>query len=203
MQEAIWEDLPQVLWRTGYSSLGLMKLLLITGPPVLNLCVVSLVGDEYPLCVRPDWHCLLLSLSLSVGRLDKVILCVWCAQIFDFMHVCHRHASKYVSTLFSVKVLLCYKETTEAPRRIIKHQSKNRSIQRVVSPTPFPRVHLSFTYKPQLSPSLPTGVRLLCKAAWMGTEITEGCLCSWFPFHFEVSPAHRNRGHKARLVWRL
>lgn len=55
-----------------------MKLLLITGPPVLNLCVVSLVGDEWPLCARcVDWHLVLLflSLSLSIVRQDKVILC--------------------------------------------------------------------------------------------------------------------------------
>ena len=62
-----------------------------------------------------------------------------------------------------------------------------------------------FTYTSILSVSLslPAGVRLLCKAAWMGREITECCLSSWFPFHFEVSPARRNRGYKARLVWGL
>lgn len=31
-----------------------MKLLLITGMPVLDLCVVSLVGEEWSLCTKPD-----------------------------------------------------------------------------------------------------------------------------------------------------
>lgn len=153
MQEAIWEDLPQVLWRTGYSSLDLMKLLLITGPPVLNLCVVSLVGDEWSLCARPDWHLSLLffSLSLSVVRLDKVMLCA----ILECLTLCHKHATKCVSTLFLAAVLLRYEEPSNAPCRIIKHQSKVWSIQCVVSPTPFFSPSISHSHTAQLSVSVP------------------------------------------------
>lgn len=53
-------------------------------------------------------------------------------------------------------------------------ESKIRSMQRVLSPTPFPPlIHLSFTYTSALSVSLslPAGVRFLCKAAWMSMEI--------------------------------
>lgn len=101
------------------------------------------MGDEWSLCARPDWHRSLLffSLSLSVVRLDKVISCVWFSQMFDFMRFCDRHAIKHVSTLYSMKVLLRYEETTEAHCRVIKHQSKNMiysacSLTNTFSPSP-------------------------------------------------------------------
>lgn len=188
MQEAIWEDLPQVLWRTGYSSLGLMKLLLITGPPVLNLCVVSLVDDEWSLCPRPDWHLMLLFFSLSLPVVRQGHL-VWYSRVFDI-----NVFSEYVWTFISSEGFIVLR--TKQPCRIIEHQSKVGSIQRVVLPNTLfsPSISGSHAHTSTLSQSLPTGVKLPCEAAWMGTEITEGCLCSWFPFHFEVSPDSQEQG---------
>lgn len=163
------------------------------------------MDDEWSLCAGPDWHLSLLffSLSLPVVRLDKVMLCA----ILECLTVCHKHASKYVSTLFLATVLLHYEQTSNAPCRLVKHQSKVWSIQCVISPTPFSpcpsllhthsQTHIH-TWLSSVSMSLPTGVRLLCKAAWMGTEITEGCLCSWFPSHFEVSSGSQEQGPQSQ-----
>lgn len=148
MQEAIWEDLPQVLWRTGYSSLGLMKLLLITGPPVLNLCAVSLVVF---VCTVWLTFCAVL------------VIFTLCCEVFVFLmsQTCYQACFTFIFNVF----IGFFLGTTE---------SKIRSMQRVLSPTPFPPlIHLSFTYTSALSVSLslPAGVRFLCKAAWMSMEI--------------------------------
>lgn len=93
----------------------------------------------------------------------------------------------------------------KVPCGIVKQRCKKESIQSVASPAHFSSLCNSHSHM-HTSPdfqSLPTGVKLLCKAARMGADITESCLCSWVPFHFDVSPDHRNRGHKAWLMWGL
>ncbi len=109
-----------------------MKLLLITGPPVLNLCAVSLVGDEWSLCARPDWHLLLLlfSLSMCIVRQDKVIL----SDIHECWTLCSCQCQRMCFNFYFQWRFYCV--TNEVLRRIIKHQSRIWSIQRVVSPTP-------------------------------------------------------------------
>lgn len=89
-----------------------MKLLLITGPPVLNLCVVSLVVDEWPSCAQDLIDILLPFPSSHIHECLTLR-----ADVTDTL------ASMF-QLLFSASVLLGYKETSGAPRRIIKHQSK-------------------------------------------------------------------------------
>lgn len=147
MQEAIWEDLPQVLWRTGYSSLGLMKLLLITGPPVLNLCAVSLV-----VFVCTVW----------------LTFCAVLLVIFTLLWgVCVFNVTDMLPSMFHLHFQCFY--------WVLRNNRKQNPIYAasVIANTFSPLIHLSFTYTSALSVSLslPAGVRFLCKAAWMSMEI--------------------------------
>lgn len=188
MQEAIWEDLPQELWRTGYSNLGLMKLLLITGPPVLNLPGVSLAGDEWALCSKPEWQLSLLFDTLHFKAGQGHLL--WSSS-FGFLLVIHASFSFYelnnrVRNKWSKFSNHKYSKAKYDPSVLLscshRHTHTHTQLQ---SPRASPQV-LGYSVK---------------QLEW--ADITEGCLCSWFPLHFEVSSAHRNRGHKAWLVWRV
>lgn len=202
MQEAIWEDLPQVLWRTGYSSLDLMKLLLITGPPCFKLvcCFSSGWWVAFPCKIRLT--------SLTALRLTFTLGCkswqghvVWYSWMSDSMFMSFKYQEVYFNIIEGFIAI-----TRKPQMQLLESATSKPSM--IYSVCSFTStfcicVHLSFSYSHNWTLSPPTGVRLLYKAAWMGTEITEGCLGSWFPSHFEVSSAHRTRAHGARLVWGL
>lgn len=153
MQEAIWEDLPQELWRTGYSNLGLMKLLLITGPPVLNLPGVSLAGDEWALCSKPEWQLSLLFDTLHFKAGQGHLL--WSSSL-GFLLVIHASFSFY--------------ELKNRVRNKWSKFSNHKYSKAKYDPSvPLSCSHTrTHTHPPPVSQSLPAGVGLLCKAAWMG-----------------------------------
>lgn len=98
--------------------------------------------------------------------------------------------SFYISTLFLVETLLLQEEKTPAAHIIIKHSSKIWSIQCVVLPKLFFSQSVTHSHTPQLCQTLWASPQVLGYSVkqleW--AQKSECCLCSWFPFHFEVSP---------------